>query len=205
MRLEGAFYIVAFMLALRGEEVSLIESRGIRKYWEQEVNHPKPQVFITLLGQFKNEIGETYHSMPVLAQTPRSLQPLKWVDRFIKEYERKGIVLGYMFHNQDGSHVKGKFMDERFHERLLQIQDIRRYLILEGTDVIKEYGTSRSFRRGGTSEATNQGAPPQVIELNGWWRKSMQSGASHLNITIREHYMDIRLVMDQLLEFSRFL
>ena len=58
---------------------------------------------------------------------------------------------------------------------------------------------------GGTSTATNNGAPPLVIELNGRWRKKEQSGASRPNITVREHYTDVRMVLDQLLEFSRFL
>jgi len=47
--------------------------------------------------------------------------------------------------------------------------------------------------------------PPQVVELNGQWRKSQQSRASRPNIRIREHYTDLWVVLDQLLEFSRFL
>jgi hypothetical protein len=33
LALEGAFYTLAFTLALQGEEVPLIEIGGIRKYW----------------------------------------------------------------------------------------------------------------------------------------------------------------------------
>jgi hypothetical protein len=85
------------------------------------------------------------------------------------------------------------------------IKNSRLDLIAPDLEVVEEYGVSRSFRQGGTSEATNNGVPPLVIELNGRWRKSNQSGASRPNITVREHYTDIGLVLDQLLEFSRFL
>jgi len=40
-------------------------------------------------------------------------------------------------------------------------------LISPDVEVTKEYGVSRSFCRGGTSEATNNRAPPLVVELNG--------------------------------------
>jgi hypothetical protein len=33
LALEGAFYILAYTLALRGEEVPLIHLRGIKKHW----------------------------------------------------------------------------------------------------------------------------------------------------------------------------
>ncbi len=83
-----------------------------------------------------------------------------------------------MFRNQDGSRARASVMEDKFHGRLQIIQSLQRDLIPESTDVTEEYGTSRSFRRGGTSEATNKGAPPQVIELNVRWQKSMRSGAS---------------------------
>ncbi len=56
--LEGAFYVLGFTLALRGEEVPLIELCGIHKHLSQGMTHDIPHVVITLLGRFKNEIGE---------------------------------------------------------------------------------------------------------------------------------------------------
>jgi hypothetical protein len=143
--------------------------------------------------------------MPVLATTPGGLEPAKWVGRVLEEYSLRNVTSGYMFRNNDGTRMKIKLMEPKLHERLETIQIRRQDLINGEVEVSEEYGISRSFRRGGTSEATNKGAPPHVIELNGRWRKSHQSGASRPNVTIREHYTDVRLVLDQLLEFSRFL
>jgi hypothetical protein len=205
LALEGAFYVLAFTLALRGEEIPLIELRGIHRNWNYGMQHAKPHVVITLLGRFKNEIGESYHLMPVLCVTPRGLEPGKWVQRVLEAYAQRNIRSGYMFRNADGTKLRIKTMEPKFHERLYKIKKARPDLIDPELEVLEEYGVSRSFRRGGTSEATNQSAPPQVVELNGRWRKSNQSGASRPNVTIREHYTDIRLMLDQLLDFSRFL
>jgi hypothetical protein len=101
--------------------------------------------------------------------------------------------------------MKSKNMEPRFFERLVKLQSMRSDLIEQKLDVMKEYGVPRTFRRGGTSKATNQGAPPQAIGIDGHWRKSNQSGASRPNVSIREHYMDIRLTLDWFWEFSKFL
>ncbi len=203
--LEGAFYVIAFTLGLRGEEVPLIEIRGIRSHWEKGLDHPTPHVVIALLGRFKNEIGESYHLMPVLASTPGGLHPSRWVRRVLDQYEQKGIVHGYMFRNENGTKMKCKEVEKKFHERLETIQEKRPDLLGPEVDVVEEYGISRSFRRGATSEATNRGAPPDVVELNGQWRKSLKSGASRPNVTIREHYIDVCLTLNRLLEFSKHL
>ncbi len=179
----------------------MIELRGIHRQWDQGTQHAEPHVVISLLGRFKNEIRECYHLMPVLVSTPRGLEPGKWVHRVLESYAQHNIRSGYMFRNVDGTKLKIKTMEPKFLDRLCEIKMARRDLIDPEVEVSEDYGVSRSFRWGGTLEATNQGAPPQVIALNGRWRKSNQSGASKPNVTIREHYTDIRLV----LEFSRFL
>jgi len=203
--LEGTYYVLAFSLALKGEELPLIELRGIHKHWNQSVSHPKSHVVVALLGRFKNELGESHHLMPVLYKMPRGLKPGKWVERTLQSYSRLNLTSGYMFRTPEGFKMKSKVMEGKFHDRLELIKNSRLDLIAPDLEVVEEYGVSRSFRQGGTSEATNNGVPPLVIELNGRWRKSNQSGASRPNITVREHYTDIGLVLDQLLEFSRFL
>lgn len=143
--LEGTFYIIAFTLALRGEELPLIELRGISKHWAQGLQHSTPHVVITLLGRFKNEIGESYHLMPVLYTTPRGLEPGKWVERVLDGYRHHHITSGYMFRNANGTKIKAKLMEPKFHERLNVIQIAHPNLISRDIEVMDEYGVSRSF------------------------------------------------------------
>ncbi len=97
LALEGTFYTLAYTLALRGEEVPLVEIGGIIKHWDMGLNHETPHVVITLLGRFKNEVGESHHLMPVLCEAPAGLQPQLWVERVLWEYASQGITRGYMF------------------------------------------------------------------------------------------------------------
>jgi hypothetical protein len=206
LALEGAFYTIAFTLALRGEEMSLIELRGVKRHWDQVISHPvTPHIVISLPCRFKNETRECYHLMPVLARTPRGLRPALWVERVLEEYAARNVHSGYMFRNPDGTKLKAKTMEPMFHLRLGVVQRLQPLLISPVVEVEEDYGVSRSFRRGGTSTAVNNGAPSDVVELNGRWRRDHQSGASRPNITIREHYTDVRLTLNPLLEFSRHL
>lgn len=203
--LEGAFYLIAYTLALRGEEVPMVCLHGIKEHWEQGHSHPTPHVIIPLLGNFKNEIGVCYHLMPVVARTPRGLEPSKWIQRSVHEYSAKGIQRGWLFRNNDGSKMRAHQLEQKFFDRLDAVKERCPLLINDSLEVEEEYGISRSFRRGATSEVMNKLGNSEVVEANGRWRKTNQAGAKRPNITIREHYTDVRLIVDLLLRFSQAL
>jgi len=152
LALEGAYYVLGLTLALRGEELTLVEMRGVRKYWEEATQHKTPHIVITLMGRLKNEICESYHLMPVGGCQSGQAQP----------------------HISGHQNPRGiwciKILSERWH--VICNQPL---------------------------------GPPVVIELNGRWRKKFQNGPCCPNITIHEHYTEIRLVLDKLLEFLSYL
>jgi hypothetical protein len=76
------------------------------------------------------------------------------------------VFSGPLFRNSHGQRTKASDMEPRFFDRLEHVQVIRPDLIPPTDDVVEEYGIYRSFRRGSTSEATNQGLPPEVIDMN---------------------------------------
>ncbi len=159
LALEGAYYVLGLTLALRGEELTLVEMRGVRKYWEEATQHKTPHIVITLMGRLKNEICESYHLMPVMCSTPRDLHPEKWTRRVLEEYKCQNILSGYMFRNQDGVRWNNKVIEGKFYGRLEAVRVARPNLISQDTKIQEEYGVSRSFQRGGTSSATNHWAP----------------------------------------------
>lgn len=205
LALEASFYLIAYTLALRGEEVPLVEIKGTRRHWAQSSAHATPHIIIALLGRFKNEIGESYHLMPVVPSTPRGLEPKKWIERALEEWERRGVIRGYFFQNAQGERLPPSHFEPQFFDRLERVKSLRPDLIPPHTDIMQEYGVSRSFRRGATSEVTNLGLPNEVIEANGRWRKSQISGPRRAHVTIREHYTDVRLTLNLLLRFSQAL
>jgi hypothetical protein len=92
-----------------------------------------------------------------------------------------------------------------FISQLEHIQEMKPELIAANVDVEEEYGVSRSFRRGATSEAVNNGVKPDVTDANNRWRKMNQAGASRPTLTMREHYTDVRLMLKHRLIFSKAL
>lgn len=184
----------------------MVNFAGVLKHWYEGVTDSKrPHVVIALLGRFKNEVGEKYHLIPLAAETRSGLKVRLWVGRLLEEYSLRGITRGPMYRTTDGSPIKARAYKEAFLLRLERTQAERPDLTPRSTVVSEEYGIYRSFRRGATSEATNRGVKPDVIEANNRWRKVENAEGCKAGLEMREHYADVRLILDQLLRFSKAL
>jgi len=140
--------------------------------------------------------------MPLAAVMSSGLEVRKWVGRYLQEQAKVGNMRGPMFWSRRGDTSLTKEMEQYFFARLEQVQQARPDLIGPDVDVSEVYGVSRSFRRGATSEAVNRGVRPEVIEANNRWRKVKDAGARQVSLGMREHYTDVRLILNQLLKFS---
>lgn len=166
LAMEGAFYLIAFCCALRGEEVPLVDLYGVKTHWEEGETHPTKHVVIALLGRFKGETGENYHLMCIVDKTNHGLEPRRWIGRLLNLYDSMGIQNGPYFRDNKGQHLRARDFEPKFHERLDFVKAIKPHLMTSVEDVMEEYGIYRSFRRVETSEAVNQGVPPEVIDAN---------------------------------------
>jgi hypothetical protein len=115
------------------------------------------------------------------------------------------ITSGSLFRNKLGSKIRAIDFEPQFFDRLEQIQASRPDLIHSSEDITEEYVIYHSFRRGSTSEATNKGLSPDVIDVNNRWRKFHRAGTSRPLLSMRDHYTDIRLTLNQSLRFSSIL
>jgi hypothetical protein len=205
LAMEGAFYLIAYCCALRGEEVSKADLYGILRHWEAGESHPKKHVVVALLGRFKGETGESYHLMCLVAVTSQGLEPRKWIGRLIRILQDQGIRNGPLFRNPVGGKLRATYFEPRFFDRLEQVRLEKPELMPGVDDVVEDYGVSRSFRRGATSEVVNQKVPPEIIDANNRWRRVDQAGASRPAMHMRDHYTDVRQTLDLRLEFSKAL
>jgi hypothetical protein len=164
--MEASFYLVAFVCALRGEEVPLADLHGTIKYWESGEVGDVRHVVIPLLGRFKGETGESYHLLCAVDVTDYGLEPRKWIGRLIQILQHKGLRNGPLFRGAQGERLKANHFEPNFISWLEHIQETKPELIAGNVDVEEEYGVSHSFRRGATSEAVNNGVKPDVIESN---------------------------------------
>jgi hypothetical protein len=150
LALEGCFYIVGFVCALRGEEIPLTNLAGIREHLEASGTSKRPHVVVALLGRFKNEHGDSnYHLLPVVNVTRSGLQARKWIERAVTCCERLGYSRGPLFKDlESGGRRKPSDFEPQFFRRLQEIQNRRPDLIGAGIDIGEQYGVSRSFRLG---------------------------------------------------------
>ncbi len=130
------------------------------------MNHNPPHITIALLGRFKGEIGESYHLLPIVPITWSGIDNKKWVGRLVNFYRSQNITTGLFFHNATGHRIRAGDIEQIFFGCLEQVQSLRSDLISSSEEVEEEYGIYRSFRRDSTSEATNQGLPPDIINTN---------------------------------------
>jgi len=202
---EGAFYVIAFCCGLRGEEVPLVDLHGTLKHWEASTTFNPPHIVVAILGRFKGEIGENYHLLPIVTVTSSGIDNKLWIGRLLEECSKLNITNGPLFRSKTGSKIRAIDVEPQFFDRLESIQSLRPDLISPTDNISEEYGIYRSFRRGSTSEATNKGLPPDAIEANNRWRKFHKAGASRTTLSMREHYSDIGLTLNQYLRYSSVL
>jgi len=143
--------------------------------------------------------------MCVVAVTNHGLEPRKWIGRFIALIQERGIHNGPLYRDPMGGRLKASYFEPRFFDRLEYVRIQKPQLMPGVEDVVEDYGVSRSFRRGATSEVVNQKLPPEVIDANNRWRRMEQAGASHPAMVMRDNYTDVRQTLDLRLEFSRAL
>jgi hypothetical protein len=204
------FAIVAYVVALRGEEVPLMDVAGTRNHFSKAINtvpnedgETMAHVVIALLGRFKGEKGEKHHYMVSVIKTKSGLEPAKWVGRMLKWYHDKGVTNGPVFRKRNGSRAKAKDYEVEIFDRLERIQKEQPGVLDPSIDITEEFGLSRSFRRGSDSRAIAEEVPVTTIDLNNRWRKVESAKGKAPSFKMFEHYADIELLLGQFLRYSR--
>lgn len=203
LALEASFYLITYCGGLRGEETPLCDLTGMRKWWKDgDVPGVSKHATIALLGRIKGETGEKYHLMPLCATTRSGLEPRLWIGRAMDAMEKRGITGRPLFRTSQGFPIRFSEMEPKFIEGLEVVQATRPDILSDQINVEDEFGIRRSFRRGSTTETGNRGVPPEVIDANNRWQKVEKAGTSQASFTMREHYTDVRILLDKLLIYS---
>jgi hypothetical protein len=87
-------------------------------------------------------------------------------------------------------------------DRFRAVQEKHDGLIKSDVSVYEEFGISRSFRRGATTEARNQKVSENDINLMNHWRNFEKAGGKRPRMRMQDHYSDIALMIPSLLRFS---
>ena len=202
----GAFVAIAFCGSFRGHEVFLVDLDGLRKYlatpmFEESMNNLE-YVIVPLLGFFKGETGIQYHLTPLVARTSSGIEVKRWITRLVGVRDEAGIRNGPAFCDSFGNIAKTKIYEDAILERFCVIQRWENSPIAKGVNVFEDFGVSRSFRRGSTSEARIRGVDDREVDLTNRWRNHENAKGRKPRRSMRDHYSDIEILVPALLLYS---
>jgi hypothetical protein len=176
---------------------------GLRKYLDLPRHASELKyVIIPLLGKVKNKHGERYHLTPLCSTTSSGLQVEVWIRRLVQYHAHFNRFRGPAFCNPTSALgcIRDYELDILDHLHLIQQQHPD--LIPPDVRVYDEYGLSRSFRRGSTSEARSQAVQENDINLANRWRTFDNAQGRCPRLAMADHYSDIRLLIPALLRYS---
>ncbi len=202
----GAFVLIAFAGSFRGHEVFLVDTFGLLKYaaeerWERGVKF----VIIPLLGKYKTEDAERYHLTPLAATTSSGLQVELWTHRLAWAKRKQGLSHGPAFSDAAGQPLSSRWLEVEILDRFYSIQTAKPHIIPPDVQVYEEYGISRSFRRGSTTEARNKRVDEADIDLMNRWRNFENAKGKKPRMRMQDHYSDIAQSVPSLLRYSQAL
>jgi hypothetical protein len=143
--------------------------------------------------------------MPVVSVTSSGLMPTKWIKRMIDWYDQTGVIRGPVFRNGSGMRARQSQFGYSIFSRLVRVSEERPSIFADKhVDIMTDYSTRRSFRRGATSRAEILGLSETITNLNNRWRSVEKAKGRRLNhSSMRSYYSGIRLMLVTLLEFSK--
>ena len=139
----------------------------------------------------------------VADKTASELEPLKWTKRLVLSLSKRGRSTGWLFQDNSGKQRPLSYFTDKFYEYLFAVHD-RKPELFAGGNILEEYHTLRSCRRGATTQATEKGVSPDDINWQNWWF----TGQEDKQLTrgpMRALYVKQRLLLDAYLRFSEAL
>ena len=214
--MKGAYFALLYGCSLRGHEglflertdfVRLIEVGKKGVFDEKGKLKTEGHVCLPLLGRFKSEIGEQRHVMVMVNKSRSGLEFWLWMEQLasLLSKEEKHESAGPAFCNPDGTMLMSYQMNESLHSLLSELATVRPDLFLGRTDVSTAYGVSRLFRRGANSRATEEGVPKDVRNLINRWSTFESRKGKRPNMSMTQHYLEIKMILKRILPYSKSL
>ena len=148
-----------------------------------------PRVCICLLGKFKGETGERYHSIILANESTSGLNTRKWIERVMALCAEEGRTSGYAFYDALGQPPSPTEYNAlvRHYIQLLQEEDEN---LFDAKSDLNRYGISRTFRKTSETRARRAGIPKEQVEMVNRWRKIERAGGRKPNFDMADHYSD---------------
>ena len=200
----GTYFLLCYVISLRGPEGLLLDLEGLRQHFQTNHNF---YTTIALLGTVKGEHHERQHLLHSVNETSSGLKVNMWVRRLIVVRFREGRTKGPAICDKEGKVLTAFTLNGLFHEALTEIHSSNPDMFLTdirtAEDVEANYNVFRSFRRGSDSRAIAKGVSVTDIEVVNRWLKKERAGGSRPHQSMRHHYADVNLLLDSYLRYTR--
>ena len=196
----GAWFIGTFSVALRGEEVPMIELAGTHNSLVRlhSAVRPRPHFLFKLSGATKNDRSEGASiNLPCVDETTTGLQPGLWVKRLCTQTLASGVTTGYLFSMRNGDRSPLSDFDVMFYGLLEELQGPPHNIIDTDVDIREEYGIWRTLRRSVTAHALNQQVDDLLVRTINRWRSDSASSRDMLEV-----YAEWEALLPTILRYS---
>ena len=201
----GTYFVVCYVLSLRGSEGLLVDLAGLREHME---NDPPHRVTVALLGKIKGEHHVKHHLLPSVSITSSGLFIKVWIKKLIAVRAKEGRVEGpAICSHEDGQVMTTSTLNSFFHEALIAVfdRDPGSFLnnIKSSEDVENKFNVFRSFRRGSDTRAIAQGVSKLDIEVVNRWKGVERAKGRRPGMSMEHHYADVNYLTEAFLRYTR--
>ena len=202
--MSGSYFCFCYVVSLRSSEGLMVDVQGIREFGLMNPDH----VVIPLLGQVKGEDHTRQHLIHCVNETDSGIQVRKWVTRLRSVHVASARLVGPAFINtSNGKQTSTSEMNDLFIDLLTEIFEDQRDLfgidILSVSDLGDKYHVYRSFRRGSESRAVSKEVSPSDRYQVNRWRKKENATTSKMSQPIDQLYVDVSLVKEAFLRYTK--
>ena len=205
----GAAVVLALCASFRGPEVFLLDLASLWEYRAMgregvlpaEPLRPAqnlinaPHVLVTLIGEFKGELGTRKHRIALASITMSGINVRWWLEQLMLVREQKGCRTGPAFGDQWGRVALMSEYDDMLHTLLQKVQSKEPELIAPSDDMERNYSFFRSFRRTATGRARGAGLDVSVQDAMNRWRKIEEAKGKRPRLNMVDHYTHARDLM----------
>ena len=212
-----AYSVITFVGSFRGSEGLKVDFLELEKNFNKG-DHPSgtkvkglpPHVIIPLRGRFKGETGERCHLFPMTNCTKSNLKIRDTLKLFLnmrKGIHQPRITPSWAFVNSHNQKMSFEHMNNLVLDclELVSQEDHDDELDLHKHDIREDYSINRSFRRGSTSHAQNQGIPEDVINRQNRWTTVENAKGRRPKFNMVELYSDIEQLVPSMVRYSELL
>jgi hypothetical protein len=201
----GTWFLGGFCVALRGEEMLLIELAGTANSLRFLEDSVASHFCFCILGRTKgNQLSGTKFEMPCVAITlGTNIRPGRWVKQLVTTIYSEGRRSRRLFQRKLSPSQICELEDDFF--SLLERVQSNTDLIEEKMELQEEAGTPRIIRRGATDHAINMQVDPLLIKAMNRWRDETQGRAGNVGYNMIDRYSTLDSLKPTCLRYSNSL